>query len=248
VSGVARFVAGGVPQAGGDAPYTQRFVVWRHHPDTLRRPAANGDMPTTTQALTWNVFRTLELLPPAFWLRRLNASLGLIPSRPAPQTTNVRLWASLPVPPGVEAGRRGSVDVDVLIETESAVWALQVCDAEDMEPAEGDGCEPIATLAGAASWQARRRACFVGVIAAGAEAVPLASAAIARYQFSTSSLQLRLPARSHDVANIAGFGLVTWRQLTAILQDASGAAVIERTEQALASRALRWCYDVLHAR
>jgi hypothetical protein len=204
-------------------------------------------VPSTAQALTWNVFRTLELIPPAFWLRRLNVSFGLAPMKPAPQTATVQLWASLPLPPGVDAARP-QVDVDVLIETESAVWALRVCDTVDVEPAKDGGGEPIALLASAASWHARRRACYVGVIAAEPETVPLAAAVIGRYARSSSSLQLRLPARSHDVANLAGFGLVTWRQLTAILQDASGASVIERSEQALASRSLRWCYDVLSAR
>ena len=49
-----------------------------------------------TQALTWNIFRTAELLPPAFWLRRLNASLGIALPCPAPVTSKVQLWVQLP--------------------------------------------------------------------------------------------------------------------------------------------------------
>lgn len=248
MSAVARFAAADVRPAPADAPYTRRFIVWSHHPDSLRRPGASSDVPSTTQALTWNVFRTLELLPPAFWLRRLSVALGLAPAKPAPQTVTVRLWTALPLPPGVDARLGQSIDVDVLIETESAVWAVRVCDRVDVEPAGDRGSEPIAMLAGATSWYARRRACYVGVIAAEPATVPLAAAVLARYELSRSSLQLRLPARSHDVANLAGFGLLTWRQLIAILQDASGAAIIERPEQAVASRSLRWCYDMLHAR
>jgi len=51
-----------------------RLIVWPHHPDQLRRPAARPgalDADNLQHALAWNVFRTLELLQPAFWLRRL---------------------------------------------------------------------------------------------------------------------------------------------------------------------------------
>jgi hypothetical protein len=75
-----------------------RFVVWPHHPDMLRRPATSGTAACVTQALTWNIFRTAELLPPAFWLRRLNASLGVALPRPAPVTSRIRLWMQLPLP------------------------------------------------------------------------------------------------------------------------------------------------------
>src|SRR5687767_11528510 len=92
VSPVARTAPAGARRArcagprGGDTCMTvsRRLVVWPHHPDMLQRPAANGAELPVTQALTWNVFRTLELMPPAFWLRRLNAALGLAPPAPAP--------------------------------------------------------------------------------------------------------------------------------------------------------------------
>ena len=55
-----------------------RLIVWPHHPDQLRRPASRPGAlhaDNLQHALAWNVFRTLELLPPAFWLRRLQARL-----------------------------------------------------------------------------------------------------------------------------------------------------------------------------
>ena len=71
----------------------RRFVVWPHHPDMLRRPTTDGVEWSATQALTWNIFRTAELFPPAFWLRRLNASLGIALPRPGP-VTSVRTMES----------------------------------------------------------------------------------------------------------------------------------------------------------
>ena len=128
-----------------------RFVVWPHHPDGLRRPAASGPDACVTQALTWNIFRTAELLPPAFWLRRLNASLGIPPPCPAPATARVRLWVPLPIPPGHGVSVSHAVDADVVIETEHAVWAMLVCDGDIASPRADAGIDRVAMMAYAAS-------------------------------------------------------------------------------------------------
>ena len=85
------------PGAREDA--SRRLIVSPHHPDVLQRRSVRGANPSLTQALTWNVFRTLELLPPAFRLRRVNAALGIDLPRPAPVIAQVRLWPTSRVRP-----------------------------------------------------------------------------------------------------------------------------------------------------
>ena len=219
----------------------RRFVVWPHHPDTLQLPPTAGVDPSTTQALTWNIFRTAELLPPAFWLRRLNASLGLVPLRPAPVTARVRLWPRLPMPPAAHVPAREPVDADVLIETEHAVWALLVCDPGDVDSVGPETeVDPIALLAYAASWYAGRRDCFVGVIVDAPQQAPRAMALIERYQLSLSALQLRIPHRRNDPSNVMGFGFITWQRLMAIIRDASRGETIPSVERGLAQRTVDW--------
>jgi hypothetical protein len=65
----------------------EQIVIAAHHPDRLRRPpvrpgAVEDDR--YRQTLLWNIFRTFDLLPPAFWLRRLQARLhlGWLPDAP----------------------------------------------------------------------------------------------------------------------------------------------------------------------
>src|SRR5690554_1546834 len=65
--------------AGGVTSEATRLVVWPHHPDVMRRPPQPSHAAQAGDALTWNIFRALQLLPPAFCLRRLHASLGLAP-------------------------------------------------------------------------------------------------------------------------------------------------------------------------
>lgn len=220
---------------------SRRFVVWPHHPDMLRRPATSGMDACVTQALTWNIFRTAELLPPAFWLRRLNAALGIAPSCPAPVTARVQLWVKLPIPPGQGLSTRDAVDADIVIETEHGVWALLVCDGAVASPHADTGIDRVAMMAYAASWYAGRRQCYVGMIVTAPECAPLDISLIRKYQVSSHALHLRWPDRHHDGGNILGFGFTTWPPLITILSDASRGDTLGVVERMIARQTLEWC-------
>ena len=104
----------------------EQIVIAPHHPDHLRRPLNRpGAIETDRfrQTLLWNIFRTFELLPPAFWLRRLQARLHMDWFPPAAQTVRVDLWRPLTLPPNHHLdGARPHIVADVMIETEHAVW------------------------------------------------------------------------------------------------------------------------------
>jgi hypothetical protein len=135
-----------------------RFVIAPHHPDRLRRPPARPgavERDRFQQALTWNVFRTLELLAPAFWLRRLHVRLTGDEPPPAAQIVQVSLWPALPLPPIQRIdGARPDVRVDVAIETEHSVWTLIVARGRDHAADDGDRVAPVVD-AGAGSTVAR---------------------------------------------------------------------------------------------
>ena len=156
-------------QRGNDVvPHStrDRLIVWPHHPDRLRRPtsrpgAIHAD--NLQHALAWNLFRTLELLPPAFWLRRLQARLQSAQSlETAPQIVRVGLWRALPMPPAqrlIDPDRTEPM-ADILIETD-AVWTLMVRHDDWLEvPEEGIG--PMARLIDAESWFAGTRDYYCG--------------------------------------------------------------------------------------
>jgi len=215
------------------------LVVSAHHPDVLK---IGGDAtPAPAQALTWNVFRTLELMPPAFWLRRFNACLNLEPPRPAPTTARIQLWPELAVAPALIEPGQTRVEADVLIETEHGVWALIVCHGDLVLPARDTAPDQLAMLAHAASWHARRRDCWIGVIVEDARQAPIAASLVRRYRASRHALRLRVPPRSPDLANVLGCGMTTWRDLVTILRDAADADTLDPVERAIAHRTVDWC-------
>jgi len=226
-----------------------RLIVWPHHPDQLRRPlsrpgALHAD--NLERALTWNVFRTLELLPPAFWLRRLQARLQSAQTLDAaPQIVRVELWRALPRPPAQRLidPDRAEPMADILIETEHAVWTLMVRRDDWVEQHEA-GSDPVARLIDAGSWFAGTRDYHFGLIVFDPERTPVATALVQRYGRSENSLSLRSGSRSGRKVNVRGIGLMCWADLAAILRECEESRVLSDIERALAANALAWLAEV----
>lgn len=235
--------ASGLPFAQVD-DRRDRFVITPHHPDRLRRPPAPPGASARErhrQALTWNVFRALELLPPAFWLRRLQTRLVGDPSWAAPQMVRVSLWQPAPLPPAQRIdGALPDVIVDVVIETEHALWTLMAVGG--IEWAEEE--KAFARVLDAGAWLAGLRAHYCGVIEAEASAASIGAVLRSRHSRSRESIRLRSAARGPAAPSGSSVGAVRWADLEAILRDAAEAQHLSPVERAAAQHTLAWLAEV----
>jgi hypothetical protein len=222
-----------------------RIVIAPHHPDRLRRPRARpgaADADRLLHALTWNVFRTLELLTPAFWLRRLQVRLAGESSSAAPHIARVSLWQPLPLPPIQRIdGACADVSVDVVIETEHALWTIIVGGVES-DWSEGD--ERAARVIDAGAWLAGARDHYCGVIEPETSELSIGGVLTRRYARSRDSVSLRSATRGPAAPALKGFGAVPWTDLAAILRDCADAENLPPIERALARNATMWLEDV----
>ncbi len=223
----------------------EQIVLAPHHPDALRRPSPRPgalDDDRFGQTLLWNVFRTFELLPPAFWLRRLQARLQMDPVSGAPHTVRVNLWKSLRLPLAQHLnGVRPDVVADVVIETEHAVWTLTMY-REDPRHVEAElaNVDVASQLIDATSWHAGTRGSFFGVLIDRPHHLRPGLALVERYSRSRDSLQLRSGVRGTNLSNVRGIGSVRWTDLAAILRECEHADVLTDIERALARNAVSW--------
>jgi hypothetical protein len=231
------------------AEVRQQIVIAPHHPDSLRRPlprlgAIEDDR--FRQTLLWNVFRTFELLPPAFWLRRLQARLHMDPVQRAPHTVRVDLWRALALPLAHHVdGVRPDVVADVVVETEHAVWTLMLCgNALRHVDAESATADFASQVIDATSWYAGRRGCHFGILTGQPRHQDDGVALVERYFRSRDSLQLRADPRGNALSNVRGIGSVRWTDLAAILRDCEQADVLTNIERALARNAVTWLEQV----
>jgi hypothetical protein len=219
-----------------------QIVIAPHHPDSLRRPSPRlgaSDHDRFRQTVLWNVFRTFELLPPAFWLRRLQARLHMDPVPGAPHTVRVDLWRALGLPLAHHIdGVRPDVIADAVIETEHAVWTLMMC-GEHLEAAPDEG-DVASRIIEATSWYAGTRSCYLGILSSLPGHQNVGVALVERYFRSRDSLQLRSDTRGNGLVNVRGIGSARWSDLAAILRDCEQADVLTNIERALARSAVTW--------
>src|SRR5688500_7564856 len=198
------------------------FILLDHHPDLFRRPEAKPgliDAENRRAALTWNVFRTLELIAPEFWLRRFRARLDALTSlEPGGRSLSVRMWPVLPTP--AARWRQESVCLDALIETETAVYGVITFADSDLELGDSTLARPDAILRviDAVSWYAGARDCYIALITSDWADTPVGSGLIERYRGSRDVILRRLPHRRDGLNNVRGIGWMTWRNVASILQ------------------------------
>jgi hypothetical protein len=226
------------------ADLLEEFVIAPHHPDRLRRPAAKlGAIPDERfqQAVTWNVFRALELLAPAFWLRRFHQRLIGDPSVVPAQVLRISLWQSLPLPPIQRIdGARPDVAVDVIVETEHAVWTLIVAGTAQAANVHQRMTEVI----DAGGWLAGVREHYCGVIEDDTDTTSIGDSLKRRYARSTASVQLRSASRGPAGPSLKGLGGARWRDLAAILRDCEEADNLPAIQRAVARNTLVWLQRV----
>jgi len=185
------------------------FILLGHDPDLSRRPDAKPgliDAENRRAALTWDVFRTLELIAPTFWLRRFRARMDILTTlQSGVWSLSVRLWALLPTPAG--RGRSEPVCVDTTLARPDAI--LRVIDA--------------------VSWYAGTRDCYIALITSDWSDSPIGSVLIERYRNSQDVLRRRLPHRRDGLMNVRGIGRMTWPDGAGVILRLCGASYLSPT-------------------
>lgn len=226
--------------APADANLRDQFVIAPHHPDRLARPAIRGGATALDRfehALTWNVFRTLELIAPSFWMRRLHLRLTGEPALVPPQIVRADLWRALPLPPIQRIdGARSDVVVDVVLETEHAVWTLLLGSGIDT----GHDGDRVADAVDAGAWLAGARDHHCGVIEFAARGTALGAIVKERYARSRHSAAIRSATRGPAMPGAVTWGAVRWHELAALLHDCRAAHNLSGIERALAAHAGDW--------
>jgi hypothetical protein len=228
-----RLLAGRAPEVRDE------FVIVSHHPDRLRRPPGHLgalDRDRLTQALTWNVFRTLELIAPAFWLRRLHVRLAGELSFVPPQIVRVSLWRPLSLPPIQQIdGARPDVVADVVIETEHAVWTMGTVVAADRQDA-----DVVTEIIDAGAWLAGSRDHYSGLIEPRTTEISFGGVLKRRYGRSHASVELQTATRGPARPKSTTFGVLEWNDLITILKDCEAAPNLSAIERTLARNAIVW--------
>ena len=203
--------------------FRDNLIIDRYHVDLAAARGAKLEAMRSEHSedvVTWNVFRSLAQLDPAFWLPRLHQTVfGESASSPAPQTVSVRLWVPTVPPPGLRNFQKdeGASEVDVVIETEYAVWFIEAKFRSDISTTTTNNPDRDQVLRNmdVGSWFAGVRDFYFALLVADPVRSPRGAAAVARYRET-------LPALSHrpdGLRNLKGVEVMRWTQLAEVLQQ-----------------------------
>jgi hypothetical protein len=150
------------------------------------------------------------------------------------------LWQTLPLPPIQRIdGAKPEVLVDVMVESEHAVWTLVVAKSAQA----GDVHERITEVVDAGGWLAGAREHYCGVIEDAAD-TKFGDSLRKRYGRSSVSIQLQSASRGPAGPSLKGVGGARWQDLAAILGDCEQADNLPAIQRALARNTLVWLQSV----
>ena len=193
-------------------------------------------------AVTWNVFRSLRQIDPAFWLPELAQRGFQHADPPSADGAVVSLWPSVEPPPALLAGGdEGKSEIDVAIQGPTWVWFIEAKYRSDISTATTTRPERDQVLRNidVGSYYAGTRDFLFSLLVASPKASPLGAAAVARYRDFAETRALLRGHRPDGLANLRAVTLLTWSDMAAVLSDARD-SVARIDERHYADRALEW--------
>lgn len=193
-------------------------------------------------AVTWNVFRTLRQIAPTVWLPDLFSSAFPGAQLAHTEHATVDLWKSVEPPPGLllEADE-GDSEIDVVIETPSAVWFIEAKLTSDISTGTTTRVtrDQVLRNIDVGSYYAGTRSFFFSLLIADAARSKEGVRVVDEYRSLDEPRRLLKSHRPDGLQNLHGVSRLTWGNLAEVLDDAAQDAPLE-SERQYAARALDW--------
>jgi hypothetical protein len=221
--------------------FRDNLIIDRYHPELLkmtdwkRKRLASEN---SEDALTWNVFRSLAQIDPAFWWPLLHnkAFPDVAPTSP-PHSVTTRLWIRVPPPPGLSRELEGKSEIDIAIETDTSVWFIEAKFKSDISTrtAKDDQRDQIIRNLDVGSWYAGVRDFYFALLIMDDLISPKGVEVLKK-------VWPKVPPVAHrpdGMKNIRGCGRLLWREVASVLQAAAEGAPRD-DERGYARRAVGW--------
>jgi hypothetical protein len=222
--------------------FRDNLIIDRYNPDLLAmRGSKTASMRSenSEDVLTWNVFRSLAQIAPAFWFPRLHrAVFGTVPVGPSATSVGIHLWRRIQPPPALRNFQKdeGESEFDVIIETEYAVWCIEAKFKSDVSERTTSNAlrDQVIRNLDVGSWYAGVRPFDFSLLVLSEDRTPKGAGLVGTY----AKERPQLPHRPDGLANLRGVALMRWRQVAEVLRECAQAAPVD--ERPYATKALAW--------
>ncbi|MFA9556735.1 hypothetical protein ACERII_05495 [Evansella sp. AB-rgal1] len=189
-------------------------------------------------AITWNVFRSLQQLDPTIWLPEMFTTSFNMPFPYSTQHTNIKLWKLLQ-PPQERKNMEGPTEIDILIETDEFVWIMEAKYKSDisMETKHDKDRNQIIRNIDVGSIYSNKKDFYFTLLALQPEVAPKGYSTIKEYKEDGSKIDVQLDPRK--VSNLKGIEFLTWSEIIDVLASFE-TKTPDEYEKYVAERARRW--------
>jgi len=190
-------------------------------------------------ALTWNTFRSLQQINPVLWYPDMFTRAFGGECTP-PQKIDIHLWFPVSPPPELRQDE-GDSEIDVLIETENSVWAIEAKFKSDISTrtTHNPDRDQILRNIDVGSRYAGMRNYYFALLFLDKGHSPVGVLRTDEYAASNKDILKQLLHRSEGLDNLKGIGKLTWEDVRSILSNCSQQAK-QGYEQYVAKMALDW--------
>ncbi len=223
--------------------FRDNLIIDRYHPHLAAMRGAKREMlrsENSEDALTWNVFKSLGQIDPGFWVPLLMArAFPEAEPAPAPQIVTTHLWMEVAPPPARRRHQKdeGPSEVDIVIETEVAVWFIEATFKSDISTGTTAHAtrDQITRNLDVGSWYAGVRDFYFALLIMDEKRSPKGATVLKAVWPKLPSF----PHRPDGLKNVKGVGLLRWRDVAGVL-DACADGAPRDDERGYARRAAGW--------
>jgi hypothetical protein len=206
-------------------------------------------------AITWNVFKSLQQINPQFWYSELIAKginqtkyslKQLVPTDQLPHNLTINLWETIKPPSTLLDNQlEGPTEVDVIIESEDFVWLIEAKFKSDIstKTTHNHSRNQVLRNIDVGSHYAKGKDFYFSLLILEDSISPIGVSAVETYSRELTSNAAQFESqflhRSDHLSNVQGITVLYWHHFVEIFKN--GMKELEDDfEQLIAARAFHW--------
>ncbi len=206
-------------------------------------------------AITWNVFKSLQQINPQHWYPELIAKginqtkyaiKQLVPTNQLPHNLTINLWETIKPPPTLLDNQlpEGPTEVDVIIESENVVWFIEAKFKSDIstKTTHNHSRNQVLRNIDVGSDYAKGKDFYFSLLILEDSISPVGVSAVETYSRELTSNAAQFDShflhRSNNLSNVKGITVFYWHDFVEIYKN--GMQELDDFEQLIAARAFHW--------
>ncbi|TWD92212.1 hypothetical protein FB550_12024 [Neobacillus bataviensis] len=190
-------------------------------------------------AMTWNVFRSLNQINPNIWLPRLLRNSFLQDFGYSSESVEISLWKK--IQPLARHVKEGPTEIDIIIETNQFVWLIEAKYKSDISKntTHDTSRNQVIRNIDVGLDYAKEKDLYFSMLILDEKHSPTGYSITNKYSQSIVHVEKELPYRVDGCKNLKGISVITWKDILNVLDETNELAE-NQFERFIAKQVEQW--------